>query len=90
MSKMKYYKQAEYLFVEDNFSIDEISRRLDISRCTLFYWKNKIKRDEKKLKTEQTKNEFNSYLKEFVQSLMKKIMNDIGKISNSRSQNCIH
>ncbi len=90
MSKIKYYKQAEYLFVEDNLSIDAISQQLDISKYTLFYWKNKFKWDKKKLKTEQTRNEFNSYLKEFVQILMKKIMNDIGKISNSRSQSCVH
>ncbi len=42
MSKMKYYKQAETLFLQDNLSVDEICKNLNVSRRTIFYWRNKF------------------------------------------------
>lgn len=50
MSKMKYYKQAETLFLQDNLAIDEICKKLNVSRRTIFYWRTKYECDRKKLK----------------------------------------
>ena len=37
MTKMKFYKQAETMYIEGNLPIDVISQNLNISRRTLFY-----------------------------------------------------
>jgi len=50
MSKMKYYKQAETMFLQDNLSIYEICKNLNVSRRTIFYWRTKYEWDRKKLK----------------------------------------
>lgn len=63
MSKLKLYKQAENLYIEEGMSIENICRNLDISRRTIFYWKknydwyksrNKKYKSESKLSTELT------------------------------------
>ena len=58
MSKMKYYKHAETLFLQDNLSIDEICKNLNVSRRTLFYWREKYEWDKKKLRSLRKKRLF--------------------------------
>ena len=48
MSKMKYYNEAERLYLYDNLSIDEICKQLNLSRRTVYYWKNKFHWDKKR------------------------------------------
>lgn len=40
MSKMRSFKEAERLYLEEKLTPDEIALQLDISRRTIFYWKN--------------------------------------------------
>ena len=58
MSKMKYYKQAETLFSQDNLSIDEICKNLNDSRRTIFYWRTKYEWDRKKAEKLANKEDF--------------------------------
>lgn len=58
MSKMKYYKHAETLFLQDNLSVDEICKNLNVSRRTLFYWREKYEWDKKKLRSLRKKRLF--------------------------------
>lgn len=62
MSKMKYYNTAEYLYVYNNVQIDEITKRLGISRRTLFYWKRKFTWDTKRTNFIKSKNDFHAEL----------------------------
>ena len=41
MTKMKYYKQAEKMYIYDKIPLEEIGIKLNISRRTLLYWKKK-------------------------------------------------
>lgn len=41
MSKIKLYKEAENLYIEEGLSVDEICQNLDVARRTIFYWKKK-------------------------------------------------
>ena len=47
---MKYYKQAETLFLQENLSIDEICKNLNVSRRTIFIGERSMNGTEKKLK----------------------------------------
>lgn len=81
MSKLKLYKQAENLYIEEGMSIDDICRNLDISRRTIFYWKknydwdksrNKKYKSESKLSTELT-----DIALKFIQQISKNMDNKI-------------
>ena len=77
MSKMKYYKQAETLFLQDNLSVDEICKNLNVSRRTLFYWREKYEWDKKKAAKFAKKEAFSKELQGFVEKLMAKITTDM-------------
>ena len=53
MSKMKLYSDAEKLFLYERMSPDDIAEYLQISRRTVYYWKNKFDWDKKLAKTMQ-------------------------------------
>lgn len=81
MSKLKLYKQAENLYIEEGMSIEDICRNLDISRRTIFYWKknydwdksrNKKYKSESKLSTELT-----DIALKFIQQISKNMDNKI-------------
>ena len=46
MSKMRLFKEAERLYIEEKFTPDEIAMQLDISRRTIFYWKKRYEWDK--------------------------------------------
>ena len=69
MSKMKYYNTAEYLYVYNNVSLDEITKRLSISRRTIFYWKRKFAWDTKRTNFLKSKTDFRTELTAFTQKL---------------------
>ena len=77
MSKMKYYKHAETLFLQDNLSVDEICKNLNVSRRTLFYWREKYEWDKKKAAMFAKKEAFSKELQGFVEKLMAKITTDM-------------
>ena len=77
MSKMKYYKHAETLFLQDNLSVDEICKNLNVSRRTLFYWREKYEWDRKRVEKLATKENFSKELQSFAEKLMTKITNDM-------------
>ncbi|MBS5802961.1 MAG: hypothetical protein KIC80_08125 [Brachyspira sp.] len=77
MSKMKYYKQAETIYIEGNMSLDNIALKLNISRRTLFYWKKKYEWDRKRYKTQRNQKIFSEELLDFARKLMQKISKDI-------------
>lgn len=77
MSKMKYYKKAETLFLQDNLSIDEICKNLNVSRRTIFYWRTKYEWDRKKAEKLANKEDFSKELQGFVEKLMAKLTMDM-------------
>ena len=74
---MKYYKHAETLFLQDNLSVDEICKNLNVSRRTLFYWREKYEWDKKKAAKFAKKEAFSKELQGFVEKLMAKITTDM-------------
>ena len=74
---MKYYKHAETLFLQDNLSVDEICKNLNVSRRTLFYWREKYEWDKKKAAKFAKKEAFSKELQGFVEKLMVKITTDM-------------
>ena len=77
MSKMKYYKHAETLFLQDNLSVDEICKNLNVSRRTIFYWREKYEWDRKKAEKLATKEKFSKELQSFAEKLMAKLTTDM-------------
>ena len=74
---MKYYNQAEALFLQDNLSVDEICKNLNVSRRTIFYWRTKYEWDRKKAENLANKEGFSKELQGFVEKLMAKITMDM-------------
>lgn len=77
MTKMKYYNQAKSLFLQGNWSVNEICKTLNVSRRTIFYWKNKYEWDREKAEKLANKEAFSKELQIFVKKLMTKIAADI-------------
>ena len=74
---MKYYKQAETLFLQDNLSVDDICKNLNVSRRTLFYWRTKYEWDKKKAENLANKEGFSKELQSFTEKLMAKLTMDM-------------
>lgn len=77
MTKMKYYKQAEKMYIYDKMQFEEIGLKLNLSRRTLFYWKKKYEWDRKRFDTERNQAIFSEELFDFARKLMQKISKDI-------------
>ena len=77
MSKMNLYNDAEKLFLYERLSPDGISENLQISRRTVYYWKNKFNWDKKLAEVLQNKQFFSNELQNFVKLLMRSIMKTI-------------
>lgn len=77
MTKMKYYKQAEKMYIYDKEPLEEIGAKLNISRRTLFYWEKKYEWDRKRFETEQNQENFDNELFECARKLIQKISTDI-------------
>ncbi len=77
MTKMKYYKQAEKMYIYDKMPLEEIGLKLNISRRTLFYWKKKYEWDRKRFETERNQEIFSGELLDFARKLMQKISKDM-------------
>lgn len=87
MSKMKYYKQAETLFLQDNLSIDEICKNLNVSRRTIFYWKKKDKWDKIRDKKYKSETKFSAELMDIAIKFMKQISKNIDdKMQTSQAE----
>lgn len=74
---MKYYKQAETLFLQDGLTVDEICKNLNVSRRTIFYWREKYEWDRKRAEKLATKENFSKELQSFAEKLMVKITTDM-------------
>jgi transposase-like protein len=83
MSKMKLYKEAERLYLQENLPVNKIAVQLDISRRTIFYWKKKYDWDKRKFEYEHEKDAFNQELLEFARKMMRKLNNDLDKNSHT-------
>ncbi len=77
MTKMKYYKQAEKMYIYDKMLLEEIGLKLNISRRTLFYWKKKYEWDRKRFETERNQEIFSEELLKLARKLMQKISKDM-------------
>lgn len=77
MSKLNLYNDAEKLFLYDRLSPDEISEKLQISRRTVYYWKNKFNWDKKLSQVLTNRQIFSIELQDFVKLLMKNIIETI-------------
>lgn len=88
---MKYYKQAETLFLQDNLSIDEICKNLNVSRRTIFYWKKKDKWDKIRDKKYKSETKFSAELMDIAIKFMKQISKNIDdKMQTSQAEYYIH
>jgi len=84
---MKYYKQAEKMYIYDKMPLEEIGLKLNISRRTLFYWKKKYEWDRKRFETERNQEIFSGELLNFARKLMQKISKDMdNKVSTPQSE----
>lgn len=77
MSKMRLFKEAERLYLEDKLTPDEIALQLDISRRTIFYWKKKYEWDKHLHKKYKSEELFSIELLELARSFMRKLSNDL-------------
>ena len=77
MTKMKFYKQARTMYIEENIPIDVISQSLNISRRTLFYWKKKYEWDKTYFEKKHNHKNISNEILEFARKLMQKISSDI-------------
>lgn len=77
MSKMKFYDEAESLYINDELSLDEISVKTGVSRRTFYYWMAKYKWNNKKHEIIKSQKALSEELFEFCRNLMHKIKNDI-------------
>lgn len=77
MSKKRHYNEAERLFIYDGLSADEIARKFEISRRTIFYWKKKHNWDKKRADYLFNNTRMNFEINDFIRKLMDKIMTDI-------------
>lgn len=74
---MKYYKQAEKMYVYDKILLEEIGTKLNISRRTLFYWKKKYEWARKRFEVKRNQKNFSNELLDFARKLMQKISKDM-------------
>lgn len=79
MTKMKYYKQSEQMYVYEKQPLDTIGTKLNLSRRTFFYWKKKYEWDRKRFEAERNQELFSDELFDFTRKLMQKISDDINK-----------
>lgn len=77
MTKMKYCKQAEKMYIYEKQPLDAIGTKLNLSRRTLFYWKKKYEWDRKRFEAERNQENFSNELLDFARKLMQKISADI-------------
>ena len=77
MTKMKYCKQAEKMYIYEKQPLDAIGTKLNLSRRTLFYWKKKYEWDRKRFEAERNQEIFSEELFGFARKLMRKISMDI-------------
>ena len=74
MSKMKFFKQAEQMYLKGS-TVSEISLDLGIAKRTLFYWKKQYDWDKKRKESMYDKSQFKEDLQKFAQKLMARIAN---------------
>lgn len=79
MTKMKFYKKAERMYVYEKQPLDAIGTKLNLSRRTLFYWKKKYEWDRKRFEAERYQELFSDELFDFARKLMQKISKDMNK-----------
>lgn len=87
MSKLKLYKQAENLYIEEGMSIEDICRNLDISRRTIFYWKKKYDWDKSRNKKYKSESKLSSELIDIALKFMQQISKNMDdKIPTSQAE----
>lgn len=87
MSKLKLYKQAENLYIEEGMSIENICRNLDISRRTIFYWKKKYDWDKSRNKKYKSESKLSTELTDIALKFMQQISKNMdNKIPTSQAE----
>lgn len=87
MSKLKLYKQAENLYIEEGMSIEDICRNLDISRRTIFYWKKNYDWDKSRNKKYKSENKLSTEMTDIALKFMQQISKNIdNKIPTSQAE----
>ncbi len=87
MSKLKLYKQAENLYIEEGMSIENICRNLDISRRTIFYWKKKYDWDKNRNKKYKSENKLSKEMTDIALKFMQQISKNMdNKIPTSQAE----
>lgn len=76
-SKRQYFDEAERLYISEHLSLEEISRRLKLSRKTVMKWKEIGDWENKRKQFLRSKQSFHEELYEFARKLMKDIIQDL-------------
>lgn len=76
-SKRQYFDEAERLYISEHLSLEEISRRLKLSRKTVMKWKEIGDWGNKRKQFLRSKQSFHEELYEFARKLMKDITQDM-------------
>ena len=87
MSKLKLYKQAENLYIEEGMSIENICRNLEISRRTIFYWKKNYDWDKSRNKKYKSESKLSTELTDIALKFMQQISKNMdNKIPTSQAE----
>ncbi len=87
MSKLKLYKQAENLYIEEGMSIENICRNLDISRRTIFYWKKNYDWDKSRNKKYKSESKLSTELTDIALKFMQQISKNMdNKMQTSQAE----
>lgn len=75
--KLKYYDEAERLYVNESLGLDSIAAKLNLSKRTISYWKAQNDWDVKKKSYLHSKQAFHQELYDFSRELMYSIRQDM-------------
>ena len=87
MSKIRLFKEAERLYLDEKLTPDEIALQLDISRRTIFYWKKKYDWDKSRNKKYKSESKLSTELTDIALKFMQQISKNMdNKIPTSQSE----
>jgi predicted DNA-binding protein YlxM (UPF0122 family) len=79
MNKLKLAKQAQKLYEIENLNADEISKKLEISRRTIFNWIKRFNWKNHKINIAEIQNTFPLELQQLASRIINKVSDDIDK-----------
>lgn len=79
MNKLKLAKQAQKLYEIENLNADEIAKKLEVSRRTVFNWLKRFNWKKHKIGITEIQNSFPLELQQLASTMINKVSDDIDK-----------